>query len=203
MPRLDSPLVLMATALPAEAAPLRRRFALERRQPDLAFPVYRNERMALTLSGVGKLNAAAATAALGTLYHNSRHALWLNVGIAGHTVMAIGDAFMAERVTDRASGRQWIPGFAVAPPCPTLPLETVDTPDFDYRDDTAVDMEAAGFTAAARRFADAGKVHCFKVISDNRGQPGHGIGGKTVSRLIEEHLDLLERLIEQFSPEPG
>jgi len=191
--------VHLVTALPAEAKPVIAHFGLKRLQPDCGFPIYRNRHIALVISGVGKANAAAAVALLQARNGCPEHAVWINLGIAGHADMPLDRAVLAKKVTDAASGESWLLPMGFDPPCPSVELTTLDRPDFDYHRDGAFDMEASGFCTAALRFSPPGLVHCLKVISDNREQHGHGISGARVRELIAQHLGLLEELIERLT----
>ena len=74
----------MLTALAAEAKPIASWFNLRRMLPERGFPVYRNQHVALVVAGVGKTNAAAATAYLYARSGCPADAIWVNVGVAGH-----------------------------------------------------------------------------------------------------------------------
>ncbi len=187
--------MMLVVALPAEAKPITAHFGLRRQQPDGAFPVYRNGRISLILSGVGKTHCAAATAFLYALNRCPQKAICLNVGIAGHADQDIGSALLAHTVSDVGSGQSWRRPFAFDPPCASDLLETVDAPDASYTRAGAVDMEASGFCAAALRFAPAEHVHCLKIISDNRRQDARGLRAADVRGLVSAHLGLLEQLL--------
>jgi hypothetical protein len=157
--------------------------------------VYRNQHISLVVAGVGKANAAAATAFLYAANGCPIHAIWVNLGIAGHRRLPVGEAVLAHRIGDAASDRYWYPPLAIRPPCPTAEVTTLDRPDFDYAREGVFDMEASGFYATASRLSTGELVHCLKVISDNGVQPGHGIDGAAVYRLIGSQLDLLDELL--------
>lgn len=195
--------VHLVTALPAEAAPVTSRFDLKRRQPDCGFPVYRNRHISLVVSGVGKTNAAAASASLHALNHCPANAIWINLGIAGHGKLPRGEAVLAHSITDAATGETWRPPVHILPPCTHVGLETLDRPDFDYERRSAFDMEASGFYATAVRLSPPQLVHCFKVISDNREQSGRGISAALVRRLIADRLDLLQELLDRLTTIAG
>lgn len=196
---MDRAPVHLIAALPAEAKPVVSRFNLARVQTERAFPVYRNQRISLVVSGVGKANAAAASAFLYALNGFPDGAIWINLGIAGHKDLPLGKAVLAHRITDTASGRHWRPSIAIYAPCDTVTLETLDKPNFDYSRDCAFDMEASGFYATAIRFSSPDRVQCLKVISDNQDSPGPGIDAATVRCLIGGNLTMLETLIEGLS----
>ncbi len=195
---MSESLVQLMAALPAEAKPVISQYKLKRVLPDRGFPVYRNQHISLVVSGVGKANAAAACAFLHALNNFPKNAIWINLGIAGHGRRAVGDALLAHHIRDASSGRQWYPPLAFKPPCPSDSLETRDYPDTSYEHGHAIDMEASGFYPIALLFSTEELVHCFKVISDNPGQPGHGIKAKTVRILIGNQLDPLDKLLARL-----
>ncbi|MEE8624791.1 MAG: hypothetical protein V3T19_05575, partial [Acidiferrobacterales bacterium] len=133
-------------ALQAEAKPLIDHFGLRRRTGG-AFPVYENENIALTVSGIGKVAAAAATGYLHAHTGNHSCIAWLNIGIAGHGRRAIGDGVLIHKITDQITGRSWYPPLTFELPCASDGLITVDEPETRYRENGLYDMEAAGFYA--------------------------------------------------------
>jgi nucleoside phosphorylase len=189
----------LITALPAEAKPIVARLGLQRRQGECAFPVFEKGRISLLISGVGKLQAAAACGFLHALKACPRQAIWLNIGIAGHADKAIGSPLLASCVRDAASGQHWDRPLNFAAPCDSETLETLDAADFDYQRGGAFDMEASGFCAVAERFSPAERVNCLKIVSDNRQQAGHGLNAAKVRLLISEQLDLIETLLARLS----
>jgi len=195
---MNEPLVCLVVALPAEAKPVASWFNLKRVQPETGFPVYRNEHIALVVSGVGKANAAAAIAYLFARFGCPRDRIWVNLGIAGHDTLPVGSVFLAHRIEDVAGGRRWFPPLAIHAPCDTRTLRTLDQPDFDYRHEEAMDMEASGFYATAIRFSSAELVQCLKLVSDNAEQSGQGIRADEVLALIGSGLDVLDELLERL-----
>jgi nucleoside phosphorylase len=192
-------MINIVVALPAEARPLLDHFRLRDKLHNTAFPVYRGNDMALIVSGPGKVAAAAATALLagtGTLHDK---AAWLNIGIAGHAHHAIGAGYIAHRITDRATGKNWYPPQVHELSTPTENLYTVDRPEDDYPADTLYDMEASGFFPVASRFSSGELVQCFKVISDNRAQSTATVTAQLCTQLISERLADIEQLVNTLS----
>ena len=175
--------VCIITAFAAESRPVRKHLRLRREDvAALPYPLYRSEQHVLIESGLGKLRAAAAIAGLLACDPSVRAVL--NIGIAGGTG-AIGDSCLAHAVSDRASGRHWYPDL---PPRRQLPdvenhclVETVDTPENNYRSDRLFDMEAAGVFAAAVPVLGTAGVQCLKVLSDGPDSPIKAIDKNTVS----------------------
>lgn len=159
------PHLLFVVALPAEARPLLDHFSLKEID-HRGFRLYGNASTRLVLTGIGRMNAAAATAhALSTLPENT---LVLNIGIAGSD-NPIGNLYYAYSVTD---GRKaFYPSTPFAKRIQGINVHTVDQPSEDYLDDTAFDMEASAVIATARKYVTAEFTHSLKVISDNPGEP--------------------------------
>ncbi len=122
--------------------------------------------VALIVAGPGKVNAAAATSYLHWAAGAPRHAVWLNVGIAGHRTAELGQLVWGHKIGDLATGGNWYPPRVFRTRCATSEIVTVDRVEHTFTTPAAYDMEAAGFYPTACRFATAELVHCFKVISD-------------------------------------
>jgi len=186
--------ICLITALPSEAQPLTGYFKLS----GLAHPhirLFKGEHCYLLQCGIGKLNAAAATATMLETLPDVEAVI--NVGIAGSD-QPIGEVLLAHHIVDGGSGQQWYPHL---PPqkhldnIKTIGVKTVDKPSRDYTPDTAFDMEAAGIALAATKKLDLAFVHSLKVISDN---PAHGIENinmQSVNKGIESALPAVKNLM--------
>ncbi len=193
-PRAAGAALRFVVALEPEARPLIERYRLERQAGPGGFKTFRREETALVVSGVGKAAAAAATSFLHLAAGGERDAVWLNVGIAGHGTRAVGEAVLAHKVHDRASGRSWYPPLVFPAPCSTDLLTTVDRPEREMDAPGAFDMEASGFIATACRFASAELVHCLKVVSDGPSTDLESLTPGAAGRLVEGHLPVVETL---------
>jgi nucleoside phosphorylase len=193
------PPVNFVVALPAEAKPIAAFFDLRRQAPHGDFPVYRGGSVSLVVSGVGKAAAAAATEFLHGLDGAQDKPIWINLGIAGHGDLPIGEALLARSITDAASGSRWHPPLMVDLPLRTENLITLDQPAFDYGRSAAFDMEASGFLPTALRFTRPELVHCFKVVSDNRDSPAGAINRKRVSAWISQQQNTLALLLQRLN----
>ena len=186
----------LVVALKAEARPLIRHYELQRRHTSTTFPVYLGTDVALVVSGPGKAAAAAATAWLQGLTQGNKANAWLNIGIAGHASYAVGDARIANRVTEQATNRSWYPPQLHDLDIATGQLLTVDSPENDYPVDALYDMEAAGFYPAACRCSTSELVQCFKIVSDNRQHANTKITAKHCEQLVSSQLITINNLVE-------
>ena len=177
-------------------------------------PIYRNpdSQITLTISGIGKPAAAAAVTRTRDYFKAGRSHAWLNLGIAGHASLPLGQAVIIKKVTDAASGQTWFPSRVFDTTLPAHDLLTLEQPSSDYlrpgTDFKSVpsphyrkelfDMECAGFFQAVTGFATLELVQAVKIISDNADQPMEGVNPKLISRLMRQNLPVVEEIIQQL-----
>lgn len=183
-----------------EAKPLIRLLELQAERNQRTYPQYRNAAgTTLIVSGIGRHAMAAATNFLAEQQNDDSNQLrgWLNLGIAGHKTAAIGSAWLANKITERATGSsayppQLLPGFK------SSTVLTVDEPESDYSEEVVYEMEASAFYAAATKFSTAELVQVFKIISDNTANPINDIDLAMVPAWIfaqgNQILDLVAKL---------
>ena len=179
-------------ALVAESQPLIRHFGLKEDIDARGFRVYRDNDIRLVISGIGKTAASAGTAYLAAVASAGHNDAWLNVGIAGHAALSIGEGVHALRITDAATGRNWCPPQILKLPGRGLSMLTVDQAETDYAGDVAYDMEAAAFYSTALRFSVGEMTQCYKIISDNRADPANKMTRQRIGELVESHLPAIE-----------
>ena len=179
-------------AMACEARPVIDHYGLKSVADDSPFPVFRRENRWLAVSGIGKANAAAATAFLHLRSGAEQHCGWINFGCCGHSQVPVGQGVLAHKIVDRGSGRSWFPPLAFSYQDLTSSLCTVDRPERNYGEDQAYDMEAAGFFDIACRFTSAELVHCLKVVSDG---PGDRLEDLTAAKITDFLTRRMDRLI--------
>lgn len=184
------------TALACEAMPLIAHFNLkEQNQHDLfrSF-ISADNNVSLVITGVGKSLAAAAVSYHHACLNTSPTDTWLNIGVAGHAELNLGEACLVNKITDAASGATWYPQVLFDTPCPVLPLRTLDTPSEDYQS-VLYDMEAAGFYALASRLGTSELIHCFKIVSDNAQSHSGNVKAKIVKGYVESRLGTIDNIL--------
>lgn len=188
-------MLFIVCALACEAKPLISHFHLKNVREPSPFPLYANDSIALIVSGVGKLQCAAAIGYLQGVMGNRQHTAWLNVGIAGHASFELGKGILAHQIIDQMSKRSYYPTFVVDRPVETSTIWTVDKPEIIYAGDAVFDMEAAAFWSVASRFATAELIHCYKIISDNRQSGTSYLNKEQVGKLVQAHVNSIETFI--------
>jgi len=189
---------LIVVALPAESRGLIDHFRLKAVQHS-RYRQYANQRIILVESGMGKLNAASATAATLSSIEAKQTCppACLNIGIAGAD-KSIGSLLCAASIKDCASDKTWFPQTTWGPVGELTHVQTVDHPQTNYSQDIAFDMEAAGFVHAAVRFVTLEFIQSIKIVSDNPQNSINNIKPRFVTALVNENLSQLELAIERL-----
>lgn len=166
-----------------------------------AFAVYHRslpgERISLVVSGIGKVNAAAACAHLYQTCTPQR-AVWINVGIAGHGLSTCGETLIAHSIEDQSNGNKYYPPLLFKSPCPSTHLISVDVVSEHYPENAAIDMEASAFFATANKYTTAEFVQSIKVISDNRENPLDSITTEWATGLIRNAIGDVQQVVDSL-----
>jgi len=190
-------MLIWVIALHCEAKPVIDFYRLKKTPRHQGFDLYQNQDMQCVISGIGKINAAAATAWVAALNQNQPSLAWINLGTAGAAEHALGSIFWVSKISQAHSDKHLFPvptftsGFA-ASACLSL-----DEPSTDYQSSYIYDMEASAFFATATRFSNAEQVHCLKIISDNR-QQQTGRNKTAISNLISPNMQTISTFVEKL-----
>ncbi|MBL4821881.1 MAG: hypothetical protein JKY98_12990 [Gammaproteobacteria bacterium] len=193
--------VNIVVALACEARPLITHFKLKRQSAEAGFAMYTNNQgINLLVSGMGNLAMATACGFLAgkqsTAY--GEKSAWLNIGIAGHQHVAIGEILIVHKVIDSDSSNTYYPPLMLEIECKTTSLISAQAPEGQYVDDSAYDMEAAAFYKAASRFATSELVQIAKIVSDNRGCPTEHITETKIQNWISENVAVIGEMVQQL-----
>ena len=190
-------MLMIHTALHAEALALINHYKLKRQHHFKPFACYASDSIFLIESGIGKLHTAAAIS-WATASINIDTPAWLNVGMAGHLSHAVGACFLVRHVTDERNGQQLTAGQLLSDSIGREDLLTVDGPVDHYPIDGMVDMEGSAFFQTARRFTPLEFIQSVKVISDNRQNPAQRLKTHAVEALFSPHIGLIDQIIRQL-----
>lgn len=189
------------SALHCEAQPIIQHFKLtELKQFDL-FRVYqsKDKEISLTITGVGKLNAAAAISYHHACLNTTGSDIWLNIGVAGHADIPVGEIRLVNKITDEHDNISWYPQIIFKSPCASTNLITLDKPSTEYQD-ALYDMEASAFYQMAIRLGSAELIHCLKIISDNTEHSTSAVNADKVKTMVAARLQTIEKLIHCLRP---
>ena len=187
--------VNLVVALKSEAYPLINHFRLKKQESHSThFPTYRNNRLALIVSGIGKEKSRNSVNFLADVQQFDNATAWLNIGIAGHGSRSVGEGYLANVIEDRSTGKMHYPPVSREFNCTTGKVTTVDEVESRYLEDTGYDMEAFGFYSAAVKQSTVEIVHCYKVVSDNKEKSTLSLTRQHVSNLINTQIHVIEQI---------
>ncbi len=191
--------IRFVVALPCEAAPLLGRFDLESASGDHPYRVYhdRSKLHWLIVTGAGRHASGIATAYLAGLSRTTKAIAWLNLGVAGHATISLGEARAAHKITDMALGTAYYPP-VIFEGLKSEALVTVTEPQAAISAKMLVDMEASGFYASASNFASPELVHCIKIVSDHGVEAGERFSKTAVTLHVEKRLGTICDAVEQL-----
>ncbi len=188
-------------ALHCEAQPIIQHFKLTESKQFNLFRIYqsKDKEINLSITGVGKLNTAAAVSYQHACLNTSASDIWLNIGVAGHINIPIGEVRLVNKITDEHDNTTWYPQIIFKPPCKSTNLITLDKPSTDYQD-ALYDMEASAFYQMAIRLGSAELIHCLKVVSDNTEQSTSTVNADKVKKMIAAQIKTIESLFDCLKP---
>jgi len=193
------PNIFIFTALECEAKGLISQFNLKRDNCHIAFSLYRNENIILTVTGIGKIAMAGAVTYVLAQFQEQQAPVLLNLGIAGHKDHTIGDLFVAEKICDAESGKVYYPQLIGGNWPESKVVKTTTTPNTQYNDDCLNDMEASAFYEMAVKFTSSELIHCLKVVSDNQNTSIAHINPKLVVEWVSAHNVIIEQTLKQLT----
>ena len=191
--------IRFVVALEAEAEPIIEHYGLKRIHEINLFKVYRNNsgHHWLIISGIGSINAAAASIFLYQYSNANKSSFWFNIGIAGYFEGPIGEIFLVDKILDEVTCQTHFPRSALTKNIKRDELLTVSKPREPLSTSCLIDMEGYSFFDVVNRFAFRELITILKVVSDF---PGYGytkITKNIASNLIGNILpDIREFVLE-------
>ena len=165
--RASSVRLIWLVATNAEASALVARMGLSACGGPL--PMFQKGEQMLVVSGRGRAKAAAAVAWASARNDDVGGLAWLNVGLAGHRSLPLGEVRALTPLYDVGTGGQYFPGQEALAGLNTSMGATVDRPVTTYTLDAVYDMEAAPFFEIASMLSEPQLIASIKVVSDKSG----------------------------------
>ena len=188
-------------ALKAEAEEIIKNYALER-VVTKPFPVYKNRDIDiwLVLSGIGQINAVAATTYLYVKSDASDNTIWINLGIVGSRNFKVGELVQIDKITSNDFPDNHYPSPATFKNnnVERSNLITVNKPEALFENDGVYDMEGYAFFSFAKKIASYELVSVLKIISDIPGTDISKIDKIAVERLVLKKMPLIEKVLENL-----
>ncbi len=195
---MEAPDLFIVTASECEAFFFLSYFSLKEERFFLGVKVYRDEKakVVLAVSGIGERAVCRAVALLATSFPGAKEAFWLNFGIAGHSSLAIGELFFANKISHEKNKSSFYPSFIFRKKIERSSLLTVLNPNFSYLEPfCGYDMEAFGFYESCIKVSTLELCHVLKIVSDNP-EGKIDFSKKEIVSQIEKKTFLLQQEIE-------
>jgi len=183
-------------AFPAEAQPIIEFYQLEKKNVCKTL-VFQKDQHTLTLSGMGRHKAASATHHLAE-YLGKRDLGWINLGIAGHGSLELGDAFLANKISDDANKEVYYPPQVYSHSLSASTLHTSTHPVTQYQQGEGYDMEAHAFYQAANSWSTRELIQVIKIVSDNPASPFKQVQPKKASNMIAAQMSKIDEIVRQM-----
>ena len=163
------------------------------------FPVFKNfdESHLLVLSGIGRHNAAAATAYLYSISKSSKSAAWINLGIAGCGKGNYGDLCLVDKISN-SSRKNRYPTIMPRSVLSKMHLFTSDTPINNYSFHELIDMEGSAFYDIASKFTSNELICLMKVISDGPKNDIKDLNKDRIIDLIKSNIMNIKKVISYY-----
>ena len=131
-----------------EARPLIEIFNLNKIKTNLN--LYENDEISLTISGIGKVNCAMSVAQTFYEFNKSYNNIWINVGLAGHRSLQLGEISLVNKIKDNSTQKTFftfIADFNIQ----SFECLTCDKENKNYSNNL-FDMECSGFLSLLENF---------------------------------------------------
>ena len=188
-------------ALKAEAEEIIKNYALER-VATKPFQVYKNRDIDiwLVLSGIGQINAVAATTYLYVKSDASYNTIWINLGIVGSRNFKVGELVQIDKITSNEFRENYYPSPATFKNnnIERSNLITVNKPEMLFKSDGVYDMEGYAFFSFAKKIASYELISVLKIISDIPGTDLSKIDKIGVERLFSKKMPLIEKVLKNL-----
>ena len=184
-------------ALEPESIAIRKKYHMTRVFHSGPYPVFKDEADChwLTISGVGRVHAAAATMYLHLVSGAPPWAGWVNVGIAGHGAGTYGTLYLVDKIIEQSTGRSGYPGHVLSSTLARGSLMTVDKPETNYRNNLLFDMEGSAFFEIASRLSCQQLVLVLKIVSDGPNVDIAELTKQIISNLVSDRISEIFNLV--------
>ena len=198
--KINKTSIRWVVALKEEAQIILVQFRLKAVNEKTIFPIYKNEEEShwLIISGIGRSNAAAATAYLYSYSKASKQTSWVNIGIAGSEKGNYGDLYLVDKISTYKEKKAMYPSTMPKTTLPKMNLFTSDIPISDYSTHELIDMEGCAFFDIASKLTSKDFICLMKVISDGPQNDIKKITKSKISYLIKKNLSKIINVISYY-----
>ena len=185
-------MIHFVVATNSEARPLIDIFKLKKIRNSKQTFIYSSQEISLTISGIGKVNAAIGVTETYYYYNRKNDNIWINIGLAGHKYLKVGDICTINKITDSETKKNIFPfinKFKVQnQECLSTGIQKKSYSSKVY------DMESYGFYQSASKYSSKELLQIVKIVSDNQFESIDFKNKEVVYNIIFNHRKLIKEL---------
>ena len=185
-------MIHFVVATNSEARPLIDIFKLKKIKNSKQTFIYSSQEISLTISGIGKVNAAIGVTETYYYYNQKNDNIWINIGLAGHKYLKVGDICTINKITDNETKKNIFPfinKFKVQnQECLSTGIQKKSYSSKVY------DMESYGFYQSASKYSSKELLQIVKIVSDNQFESIDFKNKEVVYNIIFNHRKLIKEL---------
>ena len=185
-------MIHFVVATNSEARPLIDLFKLKKIKDLKQTFIYTNQNISLTISGIGKVNAAIGVTQTYYYYNQKNNNIWINIGLAGHKYLKVGDICTINKITDNETKKNFFP-FINKFKMQNQECLSVGMQKKSYSS-KVYDMESFGFYQSACKYSSKELLQIVKIISDNQFESIDFKNKEVVYNIILNHKKLINEL---------
>ncbi len=176
----------------SEARPLIDLFKLKKIKDLKHIFIYANQNISLTISGIGKVNAAIGVTDTYYYYNKKNNNIWINIGLAGHKYLKVGDICSINKITDNETKKIFFP-FINKLEMQNQECLSVGIQKKSYSS-KVYDMESFGFYQSACKYSSKELLQIVKIVSDNQFESIDFKNKEVVYNIISNQKKLINEL---------
>ena len=185
-------MIHFVVATNSEARPLIDLFKLKKIKDLKQAFIYANQNISLIISGIGKVNAAIGVTQTYYYYNQKNNNIWINIGLAGHKYLKVGDICTINKITDNETKKIFFP-FVNKFKIQNQECLSVGKQRKNYSS-KVYDMESFGFYQSACKYSSKELLQIVKIISDNQFESIDFKNKEVVYNMILNHKKLINEL---------
>ncbi|MEG6567092.1 nucleoside phosphorylase [Thermoanaerobacterium saccharolyticum] len=185
-------MVYISVSMYVEAKPIIDYYNLKKDVDERFYQIFKSDNMRLIITGVGKVNCAAATSHLLAKIPPGDGDIVVNIGVCGaKDGFQIGTPYLINKIKDASTGKDYYTDVLLKHDFKECSIETFDKPLFnqDFLEEDMCDMESSGFYISASKYVEQHRIFLIKVVSDR-------VGIDTVSK--DDVLQFIQNNIEKI-----
>jgi hypothetical protein len=180
-----------------ESKPLIQSFDLKKIFPSKSFDIFSNGNISLTVTGIGKINAALGVAHTFFMFRKQYNNIWINIGFAGSKSFKIGDLFLVNKIFDKDTKQTFFPTFVKKYNLKTADCTTFSSVDKKYENSLS-DMELSSFFYSANKYSTKELIHSLKIISDNKNESMDFNNKRMIKSVFEKNAGQIDYFLKEI-----